>query len=227
MQRSKTMLGHEELLLGTRYNPESGLVGGKFALATLPVILIVLWNCQLQDGRGHSNEREKEDPTFVAFFGRATEKNTKAVINGRTGVGNESRAYSSKISKFPFSHWANIVEPSGDLYRSRIKLRFQKRTRNVRAYHFATLGKFPTLLGSGVMCSVVFTGGGVDKLYCGGCQTLCSSMKTAVSEYRVLKSSLGTWRRPRSVQNSECVRARMRRRRSKILGKQRSETDKI
>jgi len=69
------MLGHEELLLDTRCSPESGLVGGKFALATLT--LNVPWNCQLQDGRGHSNERDREGPTFLAFLGRATEKTRK------------------------------------------------------------------------------------------------------------------------------------------------------
>jgi len=50
MQRSKTMLGREEMLLDTRCSPESAQVGGMLALA----ILIFLWNWQPQDGRGYS-----------------------------------------------------------------------------------------------------------------------------------------------------------------------------
>lgn len=62
------MLGREELLLDTRCSSESAQAGGTLALA----ILIFLWNCQPQDGRGHS--MEERGPTFVASFGRVTWK---------------------------------------------------------------------------------------------------------------------------------------------------------
>jgi len=42
MQRSRTMLGREEMLLDTRCNPESAQVGGMLAMA----ILIFLSNYQ-------------------------------------------------------------------------------------------------------------------------------------------------------------------------------------
>jgi len=68
MQRSKTMLGHEELLSDTRCSPELAQVGGTLALA----ILIFLWNWQPQDGRGYSVKQR--GPTFVGRASWKTEK---------------------------------------------------------------------------------------------------------------------------------------------------------